>query len=401
MAESKMLELIERLKGDEASVHRLFDKEGKRPGQLFVERKLTKADLVEAAQFVLDVEKGKRKLWQFREAMSTSDFPLLFADVLDRQMLGHYEETKPTWQSYARRSVVPDLRPVKRFAVDGAESVLPEVEQGEEYPEAPLSESKDEYSVRKYGRRIDLFWEALVNDDLDAFRRNPERLARAARRSEMKFATELFVDEDGPHSELYAEALGNLLLDENGDGPPLSIAALQAAFTLLSKQVDEDGEPILIEMATLVVPPALKVTAENILNATEIWLKTNGGEANETLRAANWMKNGINLQVEPYIPHVADNENGDSMWALFTTPTTGRPAIELGFLRGYEQPSLYERAPNARRIGGGDVQESFEDDSVAWRIRHVLGGTRLINTGGSKATVASAGNGEPETKIEV
>lgn len=388
MAESKMLELIERLKGQEASVQKLFGAEGKRTGQLFAERRLTKRDLIEAAEFVHNIERGKRPLWQLQEAMSTSDFPILFADVLDRQMLGFYQETKPTWQSYCRRSVVPDLRPVKRFAVDGAESVLPEVEQGEEYPEAPLYESKDEYSVRKYGRRIDLFWEALVNDDLDAFRRNPERLARAARRSEAKFATELFVDEDGPHAELYT-AEANNIVPEN---PELSIEALQAAFTLLSEQVDEDGEPILIEMATLVVPPALKVTAENILNATQVWLKTNGGNAEETLQVANWMKSGVNLQVEPYIPHVASEENGNTSWFLFSSPSVGRPALELGFLRGYEQPSLYERAPNARRIGGGDVQESFEDDSVAWRIRHVLGGTRLINTGGQKATVASNGS---------
>lgn len=389
MADSKMLELIERLKGEEASVKKLFGGEGKRTGQLLVEKKLTKRDLLEAAEFVHRIEKGKEPLWKLQEAMSTSDFPILFADVLDRQMLGHYEETKPTWQAYCRRSVVPDLRPVKRFAVDGAEGALPEVEQGEEYPEAPLSESKDEYSVRKYGRRIDLFWEALVNDDLDAFRRNPERLARAARRSEAKFATELFVGKKGPHEELYTGPFKNII----PKNPELSIKALQEAFTLLSEQVDEDGEPILIEMVTLVVPPALMVTAKNILDAVQIWITEQGGTENQKLQTANWMKNNVQLQVEPYIPKVATTENGNTSWFLFASPSTGRPALELGFLRGYEQPSLYERAPNARRIGGGDVQESFEDDSVAWRIRHVLGGTRLIETGGSKATVASSGKG--------
>ena len=387
--QSKTLELIERLKGEEASVRNLFGGEGKRPGQLFVERRLTKRDLIEAADFMLSIEKGRRPLWQLQEAMSTSDFPILFADVLDRQMLGFYDETKPTWQAYCRRSVVPDLRPVKRFAVDGAEGALPEVEQGEEYPEAPLSESKDEFSVRKYGRRIDLFWEAMVNDDLDAFRRNPERLARAARRSEAKFATELFIGPKGPHASLYKAEFKNVV----PKNPALSIQALQEAFTLLSEQVDEDGEPILIEMVTLVVPPALMVTAENIINAIQIDINEEGGTDKQRLRTVNWMKNKVQLQVEPYIPHVAKEENGNTSWFLFTSPTTGRPALELGFLRGYEQPSLYERAPNARRIGGGDVQESFEDDSVAWRIRHVLGGTQLLNTGGSKATIASSGKG--------
>lgn len=389
----EMLELIETLRAEEASVSRLFGgDDGVRVSSMAHDPRA----LVEAAKFVQDIRTGRRPFEHFKEAMTRSDFPILFADILDRQLLGYYRETTPTWQAYARRSVVPDFRNVKRFAVDGAESTLDDVDELEEYPQAALSERKDEFSVRKVGRRIDMSWETLINDDLDAFSRTPERLARAARRTESKFATELWVGEKGPHEALYKAGFNNIVKDDEGKQPPLSIEALQLAMTLLSQAVDFDEEPIVVEMVTLVVPPALRVVAENILNATELWITAQGGTEDQKLRTANWLKNGLQLQVEPYIPHVAKKEHGDSMWALFASPGEGRPALEMGFLRGNEEPALYERLPDARRVGGGGGQplESFDDDSRAWRVRAVHGGTRLINTGGAKATVASNGSGE-------
>lgn len=384
---SDMLELIESLRAEEASVGRLFGNEGRRAGGS------DPAQILEASRFVQEVLTGKRKQWQFQEAMASSDFPILFADVLDRQMLGAYQATTPTWRSYCRTSTVPDFRSVKRFAVDGAESVLDEVAELGPYTQKSLSESKDEFSVKKYGRRIDLSWEALINDDLDAFRSIPARLARAAQRSESKFATSLFVDTKGPHASLYTKEVN--IIEIEGKQPALSLTSLAAARTLLSEAVDEDGEPIVIDMVTLVIPPALEVTAENILNALTIRMKEAGGSEKQELEARNWMSGRFTLQVEPYIPHVASKENGNTSWFLFATPSTGRPALEVGFLRGYEAPSLYEKAPNARRIGGGgDAMESFEEDSRAWRLRHVFGGTRLTETGGAKATVASNGSGK-------
>lgn len=384
-------ETVERVASEEASVRKLFEGDGVR-----VRDRSAGADLKylshlkEAAEFIADITDGRRPFHHLKEAMTTSDFPLMFADILDRQLLANYTETQPVWQNFCRRSTVPDFRNVKRFAVDGAEGVLPPVDEREEYPEEALNETVDEYAVTKYGRRLDLSWEAMVNDDLDAFRRSPERLARAARRSEDRFATELFVDASGPHASLYTVGHANIVTGN----PVLSFESLQLAFQVLSEQVDDDGEPIVIDAVELVVPPALEVTAMNILNATDIEVTNQGGTTNQTVHATNWMRGRTRLNVGHYIPHVATGPEGSSSWFLFANPNTGRPALEVGFLRGYEQPALYERIPNARLVGGGDVAwGSFEDDSNAWRVRHVFGGTRLVETGGAKATVASDGTG--------
>ena len=379
-------ETVETVRAEEASIGNLFGGDARVRDRRRTPEYLR--TLAEAAGFLADVETGRRPMYHLREAMTTSDFPLLFADVLDRQLLAAYRETPPTWTSYCRRSSVPDFRSVKRFAIDGAEGVLTAVAEREEYPEVSLAESQDTYSVAKYGRRIDLSWETMVNDDLDAFRSIPERLARAARRSEEKFATELYVDSSGPHASLYTAGNANIVTAN----PALSIAGLQTAMQVLAAQVDTDGEPIFVEAITLVVPPALEITAQNILNAVTIDATTAGGVSGQTIRAENWMRGRVTLQVGYYIPIVATT-NGTTSWFLFASPATSRAALELGFLRGNEEPALYERAPNARRVGGGDVSESFEEDSIAWRVRHVFGGARLTGTGGAKATVASDGTG--------
>jgi len=155
-----------------------------------------------------------------------------------------------------------------------------------------------------------------------------------------------------------------------------------------------DGEPIVLDQVHLVVPPALQVRAESILQATLFRMTTTAGGNASEMETRNWLQNRLQVHVDPYIPYVATGPERNSSWFLFADPNSGRAFAEIGFLRGYETPALYERVPNARRVGGGgEAMESFEDDSVAWRIRHVLGGGTLLNTGGAKATAASDGSG--------
>ena len=132
------------------------------------------------------------------------------------------------------------------------------------------------------------------------------------------------------------------------------------------------------------------------MNATEIRALTGGGGTSaQGLVTANWMKNRVQLSVNPYLPVIASS-NGNTSWYLFGSPSDGRPALELGFLEGHETPEIFMKSPNAQRVGGGEVNPfdgDFDNDSIQYKVRHVFGGTRLTNTGGEKSTVASDGSG--------
>lgn len=385
----EMLELLDTVRAEEASVQRLFNKDGQGTRSMKRGPKYM-ASLVEATRLVADVVNGRRGVHVLKEAMTTSDFPYLFGDILDRQILAAYRETPTSWNRIAKRSRVRDFREVKRFSTYGADQVLPAIvgEKGE-YPYEKINENSPySFKVEKYGRKLKFAWETLVNDDLQALQDGPERLGRAARRSEEKFVTRLYVDASGPHASLYTAGNKNIITGN----PVLSLAALQTGLEQLSTKVDENGEPIMIDTVELRVSPALEVSALNILNALQLEIAEKGGTANSKLVSTNWMKARFNLSVDYYIPIVASTANGATSWFLFANPNNGRPALEMGFLTGHEEPEIFMKSPNATMVGGGGVDPMFGDfdnDAIEYKLRHVFGGTRED----PKMTVASNGSG--------
>ena len=157
----EMLEVLETIRSEEASVQRLFGQEGRAVrhsgrGPEYQKR------LAEAANLVADVIKGKRPAYYLQEAMTTSDFPYLFGDILDRQLLAAYRETPQTWPNIAKRNTVRDFRTVKRFGVYGGDTILDKVVEQHEYPISKIDEDTPyTYAVAKYGRKMPFSWETI------------------------------------------------------------------------------------------------------------------------------------------------------------------------------------------------------------------------------------------------
>ena len=387
----EFLELVETFRAEDA--HRAVAAESGFRGCGALRKDPRYPQMLSEALDVLESARSSRYgMLRFAEAMGTADFPLLMGDVLDRQLLGTYAETPQTWSAYCRRGTVPDFRTVKRFAADGAEGRLPTVGEKGTYLPQVLSETKYEYSVTKRGRQIKWSWESWINDDLDALgSSSPSRLARAARRTEDYEATALHVDTNGPHASLYTSGNRNIINGTNGassTNPALSIVGLQDAFTVMGLQLDSDSEPIGIDGVILEVPASLEVTARNILNATEI--KVGADSASQQILTSNWMKSKVTLVVNPYISVIATT-NGKTSWFVHASPSAGRPAMEIGFLRGHEQPALFQKIGDQQRVGGSTspMDGSFDDDTTAFKVRHVVGSCRIDG----KATYASNGSG--------
>ena len=399
------LDTLETIRAESASVSRLFGGEGTRaPSRAGTPSPAYQAKLAEAVKFVADVMSGRMHGYQLREAMTRSDFPVLFGDILDRQVQAAYVEKMGTWTATAKRRTVRDFRPTRLYKpISGAGGRLAPVGELDEYPEAVLNDtSYQDLTVGKVGRRMAISWEALINDDLDQLKDLPNAMGRAARRTENYMATELYAGASGPDSTLYTDANKNLIDEANGaeeDNPALGVAGLTQGLLVFGNQVNEDGDPIETEAVTLVIPPALEVIANNILNATSLELTNYGGVSygplgtgGETrLLAANWLSRRVKIMVNPLLPLI-DLVTGNTAWYLFGDPNTGREATAMCFLRGWETPSVYQKSSNARRVGGGEVdplEGDFDTDASEYKIRHVIGAAQVD----PKATVASTGVG--------
>lgn len=305
------------------------------------------------------------------ESMTMSDFPHLMGDVLQRTMLARWSAFPQAWRSYvgigpARR----DFRLNRAIAVDGLEGGFEAVPEGTEIPYGALTEEDYSYTVKKYAKGAKISWEALLNDDLGAFNTIPDRLGRGAARTVARFVSDLYLDANGPDATFFSVAHGNLLTTA------LTITSLGTAFGTLRKMVDSDGEPIMVESAVLVVGPGLEVTARNLLASTQVLpVSTAGGPVYN-----NWISSNLSLAVDPYIPIIVTAGTiASTCWALFANPSVARPAVEVSFLQGFEQPQLYQKVSDTMRVGGGIDQQmgSFGTQAQEYKAVVAFGGTLL------------------------
>lgn len=391
--------------------------------------------LAEAASIVFRAFNGSRHdMFRFQEALATSDFPYLFGDVIDRAVLANYLETPYTWNMIAAQRTVNDFRPVRDFRVDGGTGLLGATQasggvlstgqpvpltQGSQYPEDSLSDASYTYRLFKRGKRMPFYWETIMNDDLNAIKDTPARFGRGARRDEEYFVTTLFANgvntlvtassNGATVPALYSNGNKNIVNAANAGGaftannPALTITALQQAIVVLMQQLDTTGQPISVEAMTLVVPPSLKTVAMNILNTDYVFMADQGGTQQingsnlsatvaQQLHAMNWAKNIVRLAVNYYLP-IVDTTYGHTAWYLFSNPENGRPALEVGKLRGHENPELFMKLPNSVAISEGSMgpgpgvmpgttnmnplEGDFDTDSIHYKIRNVFGGTRI------------------------
>ncbi|MGH2468522.1 MAG: hypothetical protein ACRDGF_00500, partial [Chloroflexota bacterium] len=78
----EFLSVIDSIRAEEASVQRLFGGEG-HSARRRDQNPRYMARLAEVAGFVADVFDGKIAPQRLREALTTSDFPSLFGDIID------------------------------------------------------------------------------------------------------------------------------------------------------------------------------------------------------------------------------------------------------------------------------------------------------------------------------
>lgn len=191
---------------------------------------------------------------------STSDFPLILGNTINRSLRAAYDAVEPTWQPLGRQANFADFRARTSVAL-GEASRLEKVKEGGEYKYGSLPEEGSTIRAEKWGKIIALTWEAIVNDDLNAFDKIPTALANSARQTESDVIWDLFVNPNIKYSDgvaLFATGHGNVA----GAAGPLNIANLQAARTAMRTQKGIDKKTFInVEPRYLVVGPLNELAA--------------------------------------------------------------------------------------------------------------------------------------------
>lgn len=307
-------------------------------------------------------------------AQTPGDFSNILADTIGKTLRQAYEEYPATWQQWVRRTTAPDFKTITRTQLSEGPN-LRRVRKGGEYPDLALSDSKETYTLNKYGGILTLSWETLTNDDLNAFSRVPEVMGRAARRLENDLAYYVLLanatmQDTGAlfNSTAVTTAGGHANLASSGT---ITAANLNTAVAAMMVQKGLNNGVLGIVPTYIIVPPAIGGTAWQVMNSIADPASSN---ANVKNRFAQGGQYPLTVIVEPALQNgvtIQDGEgtsilsaNGSSTAWFLSASNAMIDTVELCFLEEEPAPVITE-------------QDGFRTDGRQYKIRHTVAGAAI------------------------
>ncbi|MBC9783543.1 Mu-like prophage major head subunit gpT family protein [Heliobacterium chlorum] len=298
-----------------------------------------------------------------REAASTSDFPMLLAPTLGKILQRAYEQVPDQWRSIVNVATLPDFKEKTILSLSEADD-LEEI-KGEvgEYKDSTLLESQEKYALGIYGRTFTTTYKTIVNDDMDAIKKQPDRFGRAAARLLNKLVFSILENNPvmGDSTNLFAAGHNNL------GTQGLSESSLTTGITAMKKQTDAKGNRIYVRPKYLLVPVELEWTARKLLNSAQVPSAGNDS-ATYAPNDTNVLKDaGLELLVCDWLTDPND-------WYLIADKST-IDTIEVGFLRGVgEAPQLFLKSSGWTTLNGMAADPmGMDDEPIRWKVRHITG----------------------------
>lgn len=262
-----------------------------------------------------------------KAALSTSDFPELLGNTFGKAMRIGYENEPGTHAVWTAEREVPDFKKQSLIALSEAPGLL-EVAEGAEYKSGYFGEAAEGFSVKTYGRVLDITRQALINDDLSAFTRMPAAFGSSSRRLEadMVYGRLVGAQHMSDGKPLFHANHGNL-----GVAPAtLTASALSAGRAAMRRQMGVGGNGYIDPQPRfLIVPVALETQAEQLLS--EIVVPTVAADA-----SVSWIRN-LQVVADPRLD--ADSETA---WYLAASPMQ-IDTIVRAYLAGQPRPYYEER----------------------------------------------------------
>lgn len=122
----------------------------------------------------------------------TSDFPLLLADAVGRELRTAYQEAPSGARAVARQTTARDFRLKRKLTIGAAPALETTLESGE-FKYGTIDESQETYRLATAGKIIAISRQLQVNDDLGAFTDVPRAFGVQARAFENQALASLII----------------------------------------------------------------------------------------------------------------------------------------------------------------------------------------------------------------
>ncbi len=206
-----------------------------------------------------------------RAFQSTSDFPLILENVMNKSLRAGYAGEEQTWKELGHRTTVNDFREKHSYTLGDAPDLLPLNEHGE-YQSGTLEESKESYRIHTFARKMGLTRQALINDDMNALSKVPTMFGSAGGRLESDVVWGMILGYNFQTGKAQATKLhdGKTLFhtDHNNlltAGSAMSKTAMQELRKLGRKQKTIDGRTLNVTYKYIAVSEEIESVAEEVL----------------------------------------------------------------------------------------------------------------------------------------
>lgn len=288
--------------------------------------------------------------------LSTSDFPAIMENVLNKIARRPYELANRTWEPFVKRTTAKDFKPMSRPVLNDIyiDEVKDKVKEGGEYQRAKMSDSTEKYSVEKWGKIVGFTWEALINDDLSQFDRTVSSLVGGWAQAQNRMIYSLLTSTSALANGANVMYDNNILFHTShknliASGTAISIDALNAARVKLLNQKAPNGNLLNLMARFLVVGPNNIQTAEQYTSV------------NFTPNQA-----GLINKFGPTLTPIVDANITGNDWYLIVAPTD-LEGIEVATLNGNE---VYTESKYSFAVDGYEVKARFTFGMKAldWRF---------------------------------
>lgn len=134
---------------------------------------------------------GMNKMQLVGRALTTSDFPNILADVMNKFLRNAYTEPTRTFVGVFRERTNSDFKNINSTMLSEAPDLELKNEDGE-YKYGTIVDGKEVYKLSSYGKILRFSREAIINDDLNALSRIPQLFGAAAARLESQLVWGVF-----------------------------------------------------------------------------------------------------------------------------------------------------------------------------------------------------------------
>ena len=277
-----------------------------------------------------------------RAAFSTvSGLSGILGDSANKTLLDGYNFVEQAWREVCSIASVKDFKQHTRYRLSDSmqfEKIGPDGE----IKHGAVGQLSYVNQADTFAKMFSLTRQDIINDDLGAFLRIPRALGIGAAES---LNSEVWTSLLSNPSSFFSTTNLNLV---EGTAYALSIAGLTEVEKTFLDQTKPNGTPLGYAPSILLVPTALKVTAEQLYNQT---MTNETTTANKPQPMGNPHAGKFRPVTSAYLGNASYTGYSTTAYYLFADPRGGVSAIEVAFLNGVENPTIESAEANFNTLG--------------------------------------------------